>query len=76
MKIKNLFYQTGKILYKVVEFPFNILRGYPNHENPEKIRERGKIKAEIKSLESKLKEKKEDLAYQLLKKINSNYRND
>ena len=39
MEIKNLIYQTGKILYKIVEVPFKAIIGNYSTESQEKIKE-------------------------------------
>ncbi len=52
MEIKNLFYQTGKILYKIAEVPFNVLVGNYNPKNQELIKRKRELKAQIKNLDS------------------------
>lgn len=71
----NCLNQIGKILYKFVEIPYNVLIGIYNPEYQQKLKEKRELEARIKSLDSKIietKEEKENLAYRTLEKINSN----
>ena len=58
MEIKNLIYQTGKILYKIVEVPFKAIIGNYSTESQEKIKEIKHLKNQVRSLDSELEEAK------------------
>lgn len=50
MALKNYFYNTGKILYKIAKVPFNILVGNYLPKNQELIKINREFREEIKSL--------------------------
>ncbi|MEK6817760.1 MAG: hypothetical protein AABX80_03075 [Nanoarchaeota archaeon] len=72
MEIKNLIYQTGKILYKIVEIPFNVLVGNYSPQNQEIIKEKKQLKEKIKNLDSILKNLKIKRTEKFVKDLEKN----
>ena len=72
MEIKNLIYQTGKILYKIVEVPFKAIIGNYSTESQEKIKEIKHLKNQVKSLDSELKNLKIKRTEKFVKDLEKN----
>ena len=71
----NYLNQAGKIFYEILKFPYNVLIGFWSPEYQQKLKNNKELKEKIKSLDYKIaetKSEKEDSAYRILEKINSN----
>ena len=61
--IKDYFYNTGKILYKIAEVPFNILVGNYSPENQKIIKENRELRNKMKTLDRELENISKTKAY-------------
>ena len=72
MEIKNLIYQTGKILYKIVEVSLKAIIGNYSTESQEKIKEIKHLKNQVRSLDSELKNLKIKRTEKFVKDLEKN----